>query len=313
MKIYLALLTTILFSFIFMACTEEETGPPNKNNSVSISFPLNNSVIGDSVMLKVTLQEPNAVDKVEYQLDGVQLGTALASTNFEYKWVPSSPQIGRVYKLTAKATDKSGSVVVSDTVSVSYKWYELITDNDNLWAPDINRLLIRSSTTHLETRVECYGNWVNPYLVAEGISFAVFLDTDRNKNTGLSSSVPFGYAPNDIGADYMMICGFEDNALYKWNQADSSWKRHENLVSLELQANSSFSEMKIPRASIGNPASADIAALLLTTAPGQDANKDWAPDTTHATYTINGLYIGKESLNKVSHIAAAKKLYLLKK
>lgn len=308
------LLVILFFSILFVSCGKEDSTAPhsNKNTSVSFAFPLHNAVISDTVTLKVTLQNQSAVLSVEYYVNDTLIGSADAVSGFQLKWILSNPVIAQKYFLQAKARDKEDNVVISEKIEVHYKWLELITDTDAGWYPNIKKVFVRSTASSLQFMLETFGQWNDPFLITEGISFGVFLDTDQNANTGLTPLMNFAYNVNDIGPNYLMVLGFEGNALYKWSISDSTWKMHGYLNSQSISNNSSSMEFGIALQEINNPAKVDLAALLITTGSSTEARWDWAPNSLHSTYTINKTYTGKELLPKRIPNIAGRKMYILR-
>jgi len=80
----------------------DNTGP-----TVSITEPANNAVVGGLVTIKVTVNDANGIDKVEFYIDNTLLGSD-ASSPYEITWDTKSYSDGN-YTITVKAIDKAGN------------------------------------------------------------------------------------------------------------------------------------------------------------------------------------------------------------
>ncbi len=99
--------------------TTADTTPP----TVSITAPANGATVSGTISVSATASDNVAVANVQFQLDGVNLGTALTSAPYTQSWDTTTAANG-THTLTAVATDTSGnkssasvSITVSNTTS----------------------------------------------------------------------------------------------------------------------------------------------------------------------------------------------------
>jgi len=283
----------ILLAFVslvfFSTCSKEEdpvTSGSDKNTWVAFLNLTSNDVIEDTVILQVSFQNYTAVTEVEYYIDGILVNTANSSNSFQYRWILQNPVVGQKYKLLAKAKDKENNLVSTDTVAVHYKWIELVTDTDAGWVPNIKRVLYKKVEQQLHFKLESYGQWADPFSITEGVSFGVFLDTDKNPNTGLTPNMNYAYNINDIGADFLLITGFEANAIYKWSSTDSTWKMHGDLSGYSALNNSGTLEFAIDLNSLEGTWDFDLVTLLISANQVSGARWDWAPNSHHCSILL---------------------------
>ncbi len=232
-----------------------------------------------------------------------------------------------IHILFAKAYDNAGNSTISDTIKFYYKWVLLLQDENEPFPRDLDKVYIRSTSTTLEFRLETNGNWSDPHEDedGEGIDCAIFLDTDRDPNTGLTPQDSLWYTVGDIGPDFVAVVGNEGDSLWTWGWVTvgdttiNSWEKFTDFDYLNLQNNTNQFEVGINLEDIGNPQIVDIVTANLTMEP-DTTYWDWAPNDGHITYEIDGLYIGKlnkpviskKSFNR-SYVNKSKYLWLKRK
>ncbi len=91
-----------------------DTTPP----FVSMTAPLANATVSDTIPVSVTASDNVAVADVRFQLDGVNLGPDLTSTPYSISWDTTTATNG-IHTLTAIAKDTSGNPATSASVTVT--------------------------------------------------------------------------------------------------------------------------------------------------------------------------------------------------
>jgi hypothetical protein len=94
--------------------TTPDTTPP----VVAISAPLNNATISGTTTVTASATDNVAVAKVQFKLDGGNVGAAILSTPYSYALNTSALSNGN-HSLTAVATDTSGNATTSAVVTVN--------------------------------------------------------------------------------------------------------------------------------------------------------------------------------------------------
>jgi len=281
---------------LLIACTPSE--PDTVDPEITIIYPPNNVVVGDSVTMQVTASDNETITRIEYYVDDIQDSLADDHTRpFEYTWNPKEENIpiGTRHKLYAKAVDEMENEMISDLIFVRYKWMMLTEDVDEPFRRDIEKVYIRNTEERLEFLVQTYEDWGAPYDPdRRGVNFAIFLDTDSDTATGLSPSTPvttettyladsLQYAVDGIGPDYLIVVGVEGDGLWKWNPDSSKWGYQADLDYLDLKSSTNTTQFGINYADIGTPAMLKVVSCNHSF--GADTTFwDWAPDFGHTEY-----------------------------
>lgn len=106
--------TCIVIATFLIGCEDPDVIPP----TISITNPADGVTLTRAVTIKVDASDDEAVDMVEFSVDGVQIGAA-STAPFDFEWNLSFWADGKTHNLHAKATDPSGNVGTSDTISVT--------------------------------------------------------------------------------------------------------------------------------------------------------------------------------------------------
>ena len=296
---YILILVVAISSFV--SCNDNSTEPePDKQApDISVEYPMNNSVVGDTATFKINATDNINISKVSFFIDNVFQIDDIKKP-YEYFFNPSNISIGSIHKFYAKAFDDAGNSAISDTITFYYKWFLLVQDEDEP-SPrdlDLSKIYVRSTTATIEFRVEMNGKWIDPYDIRNDPLYSIiFLDTDQNPNTG---STPW-YMSDFIGPDFMAVIGVAGDSLLKWNSADSNWNKATDFKYLNIENNTNFFEFGINLSDINNPSYIDIFAMNYTS----DANYgyfDYAPEGGSITYNVNGSYLGKKNNINLSKI-----------
>lgn len=160
--------------------------------------------------------------------------------------------------------------------------YQLIIqdpDDSNNDSHDLKELWAAVDESSLYIKGVTYGNWVNP----GSTWFSIFLDVDRNVNTGGTDAqhTPpnFPEGVHGIGADYMAVVGLMFK-IVPWVGNWWRWSQQFNYASYSMGSNANTFEIEISLDSIGNPEAIDIVLF----ADDFSGNMDYAPDEGYATY-----------------------------
>jgi len=265
--------------------TPSDTQPP----TVSLTYPPDGAVIGDSVIVSADAADVRSVASVEFRVDGVTKHTD-TSPPYQYAWDASAEALGSDHTLYARARDAAGNEAGSSVVTVFCTWKPLVLDADDPWETDIARVYARRTASTLEFRVETHGDWSDPHDWDGGINVAVFLDVDCSQATGLSSSTPGWYEPNDIGADFGVAVGATGDTVWMWEAADTAWVQYADLEYLDLPDVGNSFEVGVALSDIGDPGAVDVVVANV-----HSGDWDWAPDAGHRTVQVDDLYIGRAS------------------
>ncbi|MDP8241298.1 MAG: hypothetical protein P9X24_19595 [Candidatus Hatepunaea meridiana] len=292
-KIYFPLFQLLIVAFLIIGCNRNPTNPDKEPPQVSILFPPNNAVVGDSVIVRLNIWDDKDISHTELYIDNSRLFPERANEIItDYHIGMSEYELGSCHTIFAKIYDKADKMATSDTIIIINKWHPLFEDEDEVADVDIRRVFARSNSERLEFRIETNGQWHNPYDWSSGINCSIFLDTDQDASSGLTPSDTIWYAVNDIGPDYAVIIGFEGDSVFTWSSA-SRWQALNMVEALNISEDSDFFEVSIKLTDIDNPDVIDIVVANID-ASGSPFYRDWAPDQAegHVTYTVDKTYIG---------------------
>ncbi len=262
-----------------------DTEPP----TVRITYPPNNAVIGDEVTITAEASDSRSVAAVEFHIDGA---VAHVDTTFPYEfaWDASAEQTASVHSIRAKARDEANNEGGSPVRAVHCRWRYLIQDGNEYGDRDIDCVYVRSTATMIEFRVATHGTWEDPHDPVAGINVGILLDVDQDQSTGLNEFIPGWCPPIDIGADFGAGVGYEGDHLWVWDAVDTLWLPCGDYAYASVPHSSRRFDVGILLSGIGDPWVIDIVVV------NSLEFWDWAPDSGHATYTVDGLYVGGDSL-----------------
>ncbi|MFH1701725.1 MAG: Ig-like domain-containing protein [Candidatus Zixiibacteriota bacterium] len=259
---------------------------------VTIIWPFDETILGDTVTIQVAASHPIGITKVEFYIDGVHITSADdLSSPFEYFWDLSDYPIASEHTLIAKAYESTGLVGISGTVTINYLWRELASDNNDFWQTDLRRMFARSTDTMLELRYECWELWYDPYDTIPDdttLDLGIYFDVDQNAFTGRPdfNSIPL----NNIGAEYRAIIGLHGNeALASWNPISSTWNviyDPTGFAYLNLPPDTNILEFGILWSDLGGPSAVNMVSINVFFQDSLVFFADWLPDQGNGFITI---------------------------
>lgn len=303
-SIYSCLLFTLI---IIVTCAVIE--PDTQKPEVTVDSPPNDVVVGDVINIEVSALDNDGVERIEYYFDAKHDS---AGDDFERPFEHQldlsqlSLTLGSRHTIFAKAFDAAENEMISNFVTVYYKWIELIEDDNESFKRDIKKIYIRNTDTSLQFRVEYHGEWSDPYERLSGMNFAVFLDTDSNLNTGLPPGAVqtffgsfFGindslkYSAGDISPEYLIVIGVEGDGVWGWNENLFTWEALDSPEFIRMEQDTNYFEVGVNLENLQIQDTLDIVTANITFSP-DTSYWDWVPDRGHLRYVKNsGFYIGE--------------------
>lgn len=192
-------------------------------------------------------------------------------------------------------------------------WLLLATDpNDGSLAYNAHYLYVDAdfSDGNLEFKIETWGAIPN---AQDSVLMAIYLDTDQNSSTGLSSSTPGWDAsarPQSIGAEYMMVVGSDrtdqgatnSNVIYMWNSSATppNWDSIGVSTNLYQPVGGDSVKGAVSEAMLGNPTAVDVEAIFICSVLNPLSEyRDRVPDSGHATIDLAADSIIPASLGSI--------------
>lgn len=165
-------LSTLLLVFVFIWGCENATEPDTTPPQVSISSPVNNASVRDSVTIRATGADNKGIIRVEFLIDGVSISSVTKSP-FEIQWDTKQVPNGN-HNLQCKAVDNSGNETLSETVLVTVSNYLFKATFTNNWVEADEQCIIFIS--------DMDGNVLSEKTFSGNESFEMFLDDGLNKS-----------------------------------------------------------------------------------------------------------------------------------
>jgi len=156
-------------------------------------------------------------------------------------------------------------------------WISLASDPDEGTGTNLKEIYGQRYSAVIYFRVGHYRPWAT---IAD-INTAILIDADQNSSTGL----PDGWYPGQntsIGADYLIIVGFEGTEMWKWDPIAGFWDLANpiSLAYLNAPDNATVFVVGVYLADVATAGALDGA--VTDTFSGWD----WMPDTGHFTLKL---------------------------
>ncbi|MBN1153871.1 hypothetical protein JXB12_03015 [candidate division KSB1 bacterium] len=275
---------------------------------ITVNYPPDEAVIGENgITVHLDASDDEGVVRVEFYINAHH-DTSADDTQEPFEYALMNPntmniETGRPFTLFAKAFDARDNEMISNFVPLYYQWRPLIQDKDEPMNSNIDEVFVRSTSSSLEFRVTTFDDWRN-IGSKSGLNCAFFLDTDQNAATGhhaqqipdtpvesfLGEDNPL-YQVNNIGPEYAVILGIEGNRLYQWDEDSLHWQGKAELSYIEMKSDTNVAALGVPLSDIGNPQAVDLVVARITYS--DSTYWDWAPDTSHVEYKIDGLFLNE--------------------
>jgi len=156
-------------------------------------------------------------------------------------------------------------------------WILLATDADEGSGTSLKTVYGQLYSDIIYLKVEHHRSWTT----ISDIDTAIFMDADRNPATGL----PDGHYPGQnagIGADYIIIVGFEATAMWRWDP-NTSWWDTANTISLAYLDAPDYSNVFV----VGvYRADMQTVGIIDGTVSDVPSGWDWMPNSGHFTFAL---------------------------
>ncbi len=133
MKQKILSLTFVLAILFFTQACEKTTEPDTTPPQVSISSPVNNATVRDTILIIATVADNDGISKVDFFVDGTTIGNVTKSP-YQMKWDTKQSSNG-IHNLQCKAVDNSGNEKLSEIVKVTVANYLFKATFKDNWLP----------------------------------------------------------------------------------------------------------------------------------------------------------------------------------
>jgi len=157
------------------------------------------------------------------------------------------------------------------------KWMLLEEDPDEGYGCNLKAIYSQTSSAIVYFKVEYYRNW----MTIEDIDTGILIDADQDPTTGLPDRT-YPYQDTGIGADYLIVVGFEAAEMWKWDPVYEQWDTSNPipLAYLEAPENSSWFIVGVFSVDIETRGLIDCAVADVM------SNWDWMPNHGHFTWQV---------------------------
>ncbi|UCG45532.1 MAG: hypothetical protein JSV58_01760, partial [Candidatus Bathyarchaeota archaeon] len=174
-------------------------------------------------------------------------------------------------------------------------WIFLADDPDEGLGTDLKSIWWQLHMEIMYFKIEHHRNWTT----IDEINTGILIDADRNRDTGMPDEI-YPFQDTGIGTDYLIIVGYEELGMWKWNPFLEGFdtKNPISLAYLDAPDNSSMFEVGVYLADVHMNGVIDCAVADVP------SHWDWMPDVGHFTiqllevtiYTDKSLYTPSETM-----------------
>ena len=241
----------------------KDTTPP----TVAIISPSNGASVSGTISITANATDNVAVASVQFQLDGISLGTAVTAAPYSISWNTATATPG-THSLTAVATDTSGNSATSATVTVTVADVPATATNGSLSTP--------VGTTGSGTLA------ATPAYSAQTLTFAIVASPAHGTVTLTANTGAFTYTP---------VAGYAGNDSFTFSVTDSfgtvSNTATESLTVTDVAATANNGSLSTP---VGTAVSGALVATPAYT--GQTLMYALTTNPTHGAVTITNARTG---------------------
>jgi hypothetical protein len=283
-----ALLAGSVVALLLWGCAEPPVKVPDTRSPVvAITYPPDNAVVGDSVVIEAQAFDNEKVAEVRFQFDG-SFARRDSKPPYTFTLRPRENEIG-AHKVCARAVDISYNEAVSDTITLRYRWSCMYSGDDDYEAADIRRLWVRSNPEAIQFRVLVEPAEDPGLPDPQIVCLYIYMDVDMNRSTGCSI--------RQIGADYRaVVCTFWCTAGFSGLEKctrGGSWAGAGSLMWHQLTTGPQIYDIGVALEDIGNP---DVVGMVVETEAYLEPNEwcDYLPDQgAGLECDVDRLYIGE--------------------
>ena len=206
------------------------------------------------------------------------------STTVGLSWTPTIEGTYNVSYYVAPVPDETmiQNNLVAEIVTViapppETNWILLATDPDEGIGANLKSIYGQTYSDTIYFKVEYH----RPWTTINDIDTGIFIDADQNASTGLSD----GWYPGQytgIGADYVIVVGWEATEMWKWDPILGMWDLYNpiSLAYLDALEDSDVFVVGVFLASVETDGIVDCAVADIP------SSWDWMPDTGHFTWIV---------------------------
>jgi thermitase len=206
------------------------------------------------------------------------------SRTVSLSWTPTTVGTHNVTYYVVPAPDETiiqnnqiSEILYVITPPSETNWMLLETDPDEGIGTNLKSIYGQVCSNIIYFKVEYHRNWTT----INDIDTAIFIDADQNVDTGLPDRTYPGQ-DTGIGADYLIIVGWEATEMWKWDPITEMWDISNpiSLAYLEVPENSNVFVVGVFFADVETSGIVDCAVVDVM------SNWDWMPDSGYFTWIL---------------------------
>jgi len=206
------------------------------------------------------------------------------STTVGLSWTPTTRGTYNVTYYVAPVADEKiiQNNLIAEIVTViapppETNWILLATDPDEGVGINLKSIYGQTYSDIIYFKVEYH----RPWTTINDIDTAILIDADQDAGTGLSDGTYPGQ-DTGIGADYLIVVGWEATEMWKWDPVAGMWDIRDpiSLAYLEAPENSNAFVVGVFFANV------ETAGIIDSAVADVPSNWDWVPDSGYFTWIL---------------------------
>jgi len=251
--------------------------------------------LGESATFNITVLNFGASNETDVEVHLLVNGSSInstyisllqgtTSTTVSLSWTPTSEG---AYNVTYYVVPVPAETIIENnqiteilyviTPPPETNWMLLETDPDEGVGTNLKSIYGQVHSDIVYFKVEHHRSWTT----INDIDTAIFIDADQDASTGLPDET-YPYQDTDIGADYVIVVGWEATEMWKWDPITGMWDISNPipLAYLEAPENSDVFVVGVFFVSLETSGIVDCA---VTDIP---SNWDWMPNSGFFTWIL---------------------------
>jgi len=251
--------------------------------------------LGESATFNITVLNFGASNETDVEVRLLVNGSSInstyisllqgaTSTTVSLSWTPTSEGAHNVTYYVVPVPDETiiennqvTEILYVTTPPPETNWMLLETDPDEGVGTNLESIYGQVHSDIVYFKVGHHRSWTT----INDIDTAIFIDADQDASTGLPDET-YPYQDTDIGADYVIVVGWEATEMWKWDPITGMWDISDPipLAYLEAPENSDVFVVGVFFVSLETSGIVDCAVADIP------SNWDWMPNSGFFTWIL---------------------------